>query len=297
MYLEYRRNPIRDGACAVLIASVLLSIGCSSKSPAAGATQGGNDLERILQSGVIRCAYVSNPPSCIIDPNTKKVTGVVADAIQTMAESASLKVQWTEEVGFGSMVEGLRAGRYEAVPCAIWPTASRAREADFTNPLFYSGVGAYARAKDTRFKTNLAAINSPKVRIATIDGELAETIARTQFPKAQRIGQPQATEITNMLVNVQDNKADIAFVEKFFAYEYLQKNPGTLVNVAPGAPVRVFPNTIILRRGQPEFKAFLNTAIEEQTNLGTIDRLLTKYEPAPGTFYRLGRPYQTASNQ
>jgi ABC-type amino acid transport substrate-binding protein len=42
-----------------------------------------------------------------------------------------------------------------------------------------------------------------------------------------------------------------------------------------------------MRKGQPELKGFLNTAIQEQQNLGTIDRLVTKYEPVAGTFYRL----------
>ena len=59
-------------------------------------------------------------------------------------------------------------------------------------------------------------INSPQVRVATIDGELAETIAQTDFPKAQRVGQPQMAEITTMLLNVKENKADVAFVESVF---------------------------------------------------------------------------------
>src|SRR4051794_27914362 len=89
-------------------------------------------FNRLLQRGTIRCGYVSNPPSCIIDPNTKKVTGIVADAMETIARSANLKLEWTEEAGFGSMVEGLRANRYDIVPCGIWPTAARAREAEFS---------------------------------------------------------------------------------------------------------------------------------------------------------------------
>ena len=251
-----------------------------------------SDLTAIIKRGTIRSGYVSNPPSCTIDPNTKKVSGIVADAIETVAKAAGLKVEWTEEVGFGSMVEGLRANRYDIVPCAIWPTAARAREADFSRALFFSGVSAYVRPNDSRFLNKpYAVINSPGVRIATIDGELAESIARADFPKAQRVGQPQLSEIATMLLNVKENKADVAFVESYFAYEFLQKNPGSVKNMMPGHPIRVFPNTIILRREQLEFKAFLDTALTEQLNLGSIDRLIDQYEPERGIFFRVRKEY------
>jgi ABC-type amino acid transport substrate-binding protein len=286
-------------AAAIAVIAGLATASLWSRAPAdpTSTTISTSDLDRILERRVIRAGYVSNPPSCIIDPNTKRVTGIVADLIQTIAASADLRVEWTEEVGFGSMVEGLRQGRYDMVPCAIWPTAARAREADFSDPLFYSAVGAYIRPNDRRFGGKLAAINSPKVRIATVDGELAETIARTQFPQAQIVGLPQLTEITTMLLNVTQNKADVAFVELYFAQEFLKNNPGSLVRLAPEQPVRIFPNTILLRRGEPELKAFLNTAINEQLNLGAVERSLAKYEPARGTFYRVSQPFSLSDNR
>ena len=266
-----------------------LATSCKRAGPEQATT---SRLDRVLQRGTIRCAYVSNPPSCIIDPNTKKVTGIVADAIQAVAAASSLKVEWTEEVGFGSMVEGLRGNRYDMVPCAIWPTGARAREADFSRALFYSGVSAYVRTDDPRFKNaSYAVLNSPNIRIATIDGELAQTIAKTDFPKAQQVGHPQMTEITAVLLDVTQKKADVAFVESYFANSFLAKNPGTLRNLVPGNPIRIFPNTVLLPRDQPALKAFLNTALNEQLNLGAIDRLIDQYEPAPGIFYREAKPY------
>lgn len=250
-------------------------------------------LQTILDRGVIRAGYVSNPPSCTIDPNTGKVSGIFVDAIETIAEKAKLKVDWTEEVGFGSMIEGLNANRYDMVPCAIWPTTERARHAAFTQPLFYSGVGVYVRADDTRFDGNLEAINSSSVKIATIDGEMAAAIAKTDFPKAQQVSLPQLSEIATMLLNVKEGKADVTFVEKFFAHEFLKNNPGSLKNITADRPVRIFSNTILVRRGQNDLLDFLNTSMKEITNLGIVNQLLRKYEPTPGTFYALAPPYGT----
>jgi polar amino acid transport system substrate-binding protein len=250
---------------------------------------------RVIESGVIRCGYVSNPPSCVVDPNTGKVTGIFAEAIEKAASNLGLRIEWTEEVGFGSMIEGLVTDRYDLVPAAIWPTASRARLVEFSTPLFYSGVGAYVRAKDTRFDDNLVGLNSESVKIATMDGEMAELIAQNDFPKAERIQVPQLSDITMMLLNVKGGKADVSFVELYFAHEFLKNNPGSIRNITPDNPIRVFPNTALVKRGEVEFKAMINVALDELINQGVVDRLLDKYEPAPGTFYRKGLPYRVAN--
>jgi ABC-type amino acid transport substrate-binding protein len=232
----------------------------------------------------------------MVDPNSGKLTGIVVEAMEIAAKNLGLKVEWTEEVGFGSMVEGIKAKRYELVPSAIWPNAARSRHVDFSISLFYSGVGIYVREDDDRFINNIKAINSKDVTISTMDGEMAETIARTDFPEAKTLQVPQLSEITTMLLNVKNNKADVTFVELFFAHEFLKNNPGSIKNITPDKPIRVFPNTIMLKKGEFKLKSMLNTALRELIYQGVIDRLLDKYEPAPGLFYRLSAPYRTTKD-
>src|SRR5262249_21268474 len=129
-----------------------------------------------------------------------------------------------------------------------------------------------------------------EVRIATLDGEMAESIASADFPRAHQVQSPQLSEIPTMLLNVREKKADVALVETYHAVRFLETNPNTLVNLVPDRPIRVFPNTFLIRQGQGTLKAFLDTAIGELVNLGTLDRLLNQYEPRAGAFYRLGRP-------
>jgi polar amino acid transport system substrate-binding protein len=248
-------------------------------------------FKRIKRDGLIRAGYVSNPPSCAVDPNTGKVGGIFVDAMEEIASNAGLKIKWVEEVGFGSMIEGLNVGRYDMVPCAIWPTSARAKYAAFSHPLFYSGVGAYVRAGDHRFDHDLEALNNPSIKIATIDGEMAAAIASSDFPKAQQVALPQLSDISTMLLNVKDGKADATFVEKYFAEEFLKNNPGSIKRVGDKL-VRVFPDTVLVKLGDEELLGFLNTAIEGIDNQGVIRRLLKKYEPSPGTYLPLTPPYQ-----
>jgi ABC-type amino acid transport substrate-binding protein len=251
--------------------------------------------DSIVKRGSIRCGHVSNPPACMKDPNTGKVSGIFVEVTEKIAQKLSLKIEWTEEVGFGSMIEGLKAGRYDMVPCAIWPNTQRALQADFTSPLYYSGVCAYVRKGDRRFVKNLKTIDSPNVTIATMDGEMAQVIAKEDFPKAKTIQVPQLSEITTMLLNLKTGKADVTFVEPYFAHQFLKNNPGSIENITPDRPLRVFPNTVLIPKGEYELKQLLNTALAESVNAGTVDTLLRKYEPAPNTFYRVTPPYRTSS--
>lgn len=255
----------------------------------------GDVYARVMSSGVIRCGYVPYPPGLIKDPNTGKVSGVFADTIEQAATALDLKVRWTEEVGWGSMIEGLNADRYDLICSPVWANGSRAKVADFTVPLFYSGIGAYVRANDSRF-TSAEGFNRANVRVATIDGEMSAIIAHQQYPNAATISLPQTSDDAQLLLNVASGKADVTFVEPFVANQYLASHPGSLKNVASDHPLRVFGNTMMLKKGEYRFAAMLDVALSELINSGEIDTLLQRYAGATGGFYPVAQPYGAASN-
>lgn len=248
--------------------------------------------DRVMQTGTIRCGYVLYQPFSIKDPNTGKLSGVGNDALELVAKNLGLKIEYTEEVGWGTMIEGLQQNRYDIIVSPIWPNSNRARLVDFSDPLCFSPVFAYVKAGDKRFANNLESINSEKIKIATIDGETAEVIARNDFPKAQKESLPQLADYSQVLLSVSTGKADVSFAEPGLVALFLKHNPGTLVNIAPANPVRVFPNCWMFNRGEMEFKNMLNTALSEAMNSGAIEKIIRKYEPAPNAIYRVAYPYR-----
>ena len=56
------------------------------------------------------------------------------------------------------------------------------------------------RTERNRLTEDWSKINSPDVRIATIDGETGDLIARTQFPNAKRVSLPQLTDISQLFL-------------------------------------------------------------------------------------------------
>ncbi len=242
-----------------------------------------SDYEQIVQSGKIRCAYAVYNPGCIKDPNTGKLSGIGVEAIEKVAGNLGLKVQFTEEVGWGTMIEGLNTRRYDLIATPVWETKDRAKAADFTEPLYYSPVFAYVKASDNRFDFT-EILNSPEYRLASIDGATAEIIAQESFPSIKRVSLPQTADFSQLLLTVSTGKADVTFTEPQDAELFLKKNPGSIKQV--GETLRVFPNCWLIRKDQNDLKKALEIGINQLKESGEMDKIISRYESTPGILLR-----------
>lgn len=297
IYLRYPYNslPIFMGkkilVASAVIALVVSFIGVNLFSPNSAGVESKNTMEEVLKRGEIKVGYVIYPPGMMKDANTGKLSGIFHDALEEAGKNIGVKINWVEEVSWGTMIEGLKAGRYDMIGSPVWPSSARATQAAFTTPLTYSVIAAYARSDDTRFDKSFDAINAKNIKISVVDGELSQTIAKEQFPNAEVVSLPQLSDISQSLLNISTGKADVAFVEPYIANEFLKNNPGKIRNVQPNNPLRVNGNSMMIPKGQEAFKAMLNTALEEELNSGFIDQLVKKYETSKNSFYPMAKPF------
>lgn len=247
-------------------------------------------MATILDNEEIMAGYVVDPPAMIKDPNTGELSGIFHDALETTGENLGLKINWVEEVGWGTMIEGLAAGRYDIIVTDLWPNAARAKSIDFTIPLYYSTIGVYTRSEEKRF-TDLTSINNKAITIAIIDGEMSSFIAQSSFPNANVISLPQDTPVSQLLLHITTNKADVTFAQPAIAEEFLTNNPGSVKNIAKDDPIRSFGNTMGVPKNHGGFTSMMNTALEELLNNGKIDELISQYEKYPSSFYPVAKPY------
>lgn len=248
-------------------------------------------LPQIIKSGELKCSYLIYSPYFRKDPNTGELSGIFHDLAEEIGKKANLKINWVEEVGYENIFAGLDSGRYDVFAGGLWPNTSRAKAGSFSIPVFYSVIKAWGRTDETRFG-NLAGIDVPSVRISTIDGAMEDIIAQSDYPKATRVSLPQLSPFTQNLLNITSNKADITFAEPGIVREFLMTNPGTLKELAPDRPLRIFGNCLVLKRGDTQLKEFLDVALAELLYGGVVDRILLKYEPGPGVFPRAALPYR-----
>lgn len=288
---------------AIGLLATLLTIGlmgaCSTGavsngvSPGGSMSQSGSVYDRVMKQGKIRCAYVVYSPGCLKDPNSSKLSGIGIESIEMVAKNLGLQVEFTEEVGWGTMLEGLETNRYDMIATPIWTNSNRARLVDFSRPIYYSPIYVWVKAGDKRFsESNLDSLNSESHKIATVDGETAEVIATEDFPKAKKLSLTQLSGVEQVLLNISTGKADVSFEEPAVALDFLAHNPGTIETISKNKPIRVFPNCWMFKRGQMEFKNMLDTALSQIINSGAAEKIIAKYEKYPGTLYRVALPYE-----
>jgi polar amino acid transport system substrate-binding protein len=290
MSLHKTRYIVRLFICTIVICLGLIA--CTKFENRVVQKRDSSVYERVMQSGKLRCAYVIYPPSCMKDPNTGELSGISIDAINLIAKKLGIVVDWSEEVGWGTMLEGLQTDRYDMVATAVWTNVSRAKVAAFSKALFYTPLYACVKNGDHRFDNGLDKANSPNIRIATIDGGIGQIVADEDFPQAHVLSMPQMTDLSQNLLNVTNNKADITFADPFTLFRYSKNNPHTIQNVSIKKPLRVFPDCWMFKRSEFEFKAMLDTVLDEVINSGAMDKIINKYEQTPGEIYRVALPYR-----
>jgi len=249
-------------------------------------------MDRVLRTGKIRCSYAIYSSYFRKDPNTGKLSGIFHDVMEEIGKNSGLKIEWVEEVGYVNIFPGLQANRCDVFCGGLWPNASRAKAGAFTIPINYSAITTWGRPGDTRFDHDLSLINSPPVRIATLDGAMEDLIAKTDFPKAHRVSLPELSSFALNLTNIANKKADVTFAEPMVVREFLKTNPGALRQIQPDKPLRIFGNSLVVKRSELELRDFLDVALKEVLNDGQVDKILAKYDPDGTTFYPVASPYR-----
>lgn len=245
-------------------------------------------LDRILKTKTLRCGYVPFDPLIVKDPQTGEISGIGADIHKRIADILGAKIEWTAEASWSTYIQDLKSGRYDMLCDMDFTFPAYVGHLATNLPVFYTIATAWVRPEDApRFagKSAEEAFNSPEITVSAIDGTMPLEIARHDFPKAKILGMPPLTDYTFNLINVVDKKADVTFVEKIFAEQFLRNHPGALVNVTPtDRPLRVYAYSVPTLPGDTKMKEAMESALFYMINNGEIDAILRKYGAEKGYF-------------
>lgn len=244
-----------------------------------------NSSDESMTSDVIRAGYIIYPPLMTQDAKTSQLAGVSYDIAEAVAKEMGVKIEWTEEVGWGTALEGLSTNRYDLLGTQMWPNEAREKVADFSIAPMNSVIYPYIKAGDARFDANsLSAINSPEYIISSLDGEMAMFIAAEDYPNAKINALPQLSSYAEVFLNLVQGKADVTFVEPSAAEDFLASQPGTIERLGD-TPVRTFGNSFAFDKTNIELKTQWNTALSKLIADGTIGSILEKHGVA--THYQI----------
>lgn len=261
----------------------------SPQTDNAVAAQRESAYERVMRTSELRCGYMLYEPMVYRDPNSGAFSGIAVDLAAELGKLLNIKFIWAEETGWGTAIEGLRSGRYDALCVGFWRLAAEGKYLYYTLPFAYSLNEILVRSDDTRFDGDLSAINDPKVRIVSVDGMEASRIARRDFPRAQLLELPNLQGDSDMMEAVANNKADVTFIEAATSDRYSATNPNKLKKLKLPTPIRIYQNTFALPQDE-RLKAMLDTALNNLVEDGGMDAILDRYDPKRQNLLRIKRP-------
>ncbi len=235
--------------------------------------------ERVLRTGTIRCAYAAWDPVFRKDPNTGAFSGYAYDYMEAIGQELQLKVEWSEEVGWGNFIEGLNTGRYDMMCVGVWLTAPRMKAALFSNTQFYQATLAYARADDDRFANEFEAANKPDIRVVTIDGDVSAALRKQIFPDSTEVSLPASSDSAAYFLSVATHKADVLIADSATVTLYNQTTEAKLHPIANGQPIRLSATAFAMKQNELQLKFLIDRAIEVVNSSGKGARILAPFAP------------------
>jgi len=275
----------------VLAAMVSLGVNHFQKPVSGTAATKESVYDRVMRTGTLNCGYFVWPPLHIKDANTGAFSGISYDMIMELAKSTGLQVNWAGELNFGTFVQDIHDARYDAECGQGWPNGLRGKLVYYSKPYAFIPLVPVVRANDLRFDGDSASLNSPAVKIATIDGETSAMVARSRLPQAMQVTLPQNAGATDIFMNVTSGKADATLTDALTAYGYIQANPGKLKIVHYEQPLHLVALNSTLPQDE-RLKNMFDVATDELLQNGTIEGILKKYEPVPGIIWRVNEVFE-----
>ena len=288
---------MKDWTRTLSIVAIALSVvaitGVSHNKTTAPETKVESAMQHVRETGVLRCGYFIEPPYTEIDPKTGKLGGIVPDMMAELGKYASIKVEFTTEVIIGTMLEDLNMGKYDAICSSLGYNPVRSKNALFVAPFVYAPLYTVVRTDETRVQPDLSNLEASGVTINTLDGEVGTLTAKARFPNAKYTSAPQMTDLSTIIQDIVDKKADLAFVSPQVFYNYNDHNPGKLKILSLDYPLATYPIGFAVKAGDRDLADFLSDSTKFLNGIGVLDQIYDKYDPKHQLFLRPAKIYQT----
>lgn len=142
-------------------------------------------LDRIRETGVARVGFANEPPYGYLVSSTGEITGEAPEIAKVILRRLGAKKVEPVLTEFGSLIPGLKAGRFDLTAAGMYVTPERAQEIDFSNPTYAIGEGFIVRAGNPlKLHGYEDVADNPDARIGVMGGSV-------EHGYAQKLGIPE----------------------------------------------------------------------------------------------------------
>jgi tRNA-dependent cyclodipeptide synthase len=238
-----------------------------------------SSLDRVEQSKTLRVAFTNYPPALMYDHQNDTFSGIFYEIITTIAKKHGWQIKWSEETGYGVIIDGLENNRFDLFGSTVWPTPERQEKASFSKSLYESKAYPWTVSDFDYEKMK----DNSDLRIAVKENDISHSIALADFPNARLVFVPQLSDPQELLQFVVDGKADVTFVETYLANVFMNAK-GVHLMQATKDPIRTYDNTFISKKEDVSLRDLFSDEIEEMVKNGIVKDLIQKYTGSEDTF-------------
>jgi len=208
------------------------------------------------------------PPFNFVDTKTHELDGFDIDVAKLVAERLGVKVQFVK-TEWSAILAGLSSGKFDVILNQVGITPERQKTFDFSVPYVASSPQLILRKNDDSNYQSFADLKGKKLGVS--QGSNYEALAKAQEGVEVK-SYPGAPEYLSDLVS---KRVDAALNDQLMT-AYLVKTSN--IPIKGGAIVGEPKfNGIPFKKGNPEFEAALNKALESSFSDGEFAKISTKW--------------------
>lgn len=276
---------IKNKAIALMLMSLLLIISACGTKPAATTEQtGGGDntaqtakqketkLEKIKQAGKIVVGTSADYPPYEFHKEVNKkdeIVGFDIEIAKAIAKDLGVSLE-IKDMKFEGLLAALEAGNVDFVISGMTPTPERMNAVDFTN-IYYTAVQKVVVRTQDKDKFNT--IDSLKgMKVGAQKGATQEKIVKEQMPgsEVKPLG-----KISDLMLELKNNKVDALVVEMPVAEAYLTKNKDLVISDIKLSS-EDSGSAIAVKKGGSDLVEAMNKTLDKLIQDKSIDKFVTE---------------------
>jgi len=251
-------------------AGTVFALGLAAQASFAESWDSSPTIQNIKKEGVLRVGVAIAAPTVFKDPNSGELEGIVIQIGKEAAKRLGVKFE-ASETGWDTIIAGLQANKYDVALAGLFETPQRLKVVDFVT-FGEEGIAFLVRKDNDAIKTP-EDLDKSGVTIATVTGSGSEQMIKANFKNAQLksiisptggSGAPPEEVIAG--------RVDAAQFDAVLSLAYQERFPD--LKVVPGDAFEkpLFPTAtgIAVRKDDPQFKAFLQSVVEDLSKSGQI---------------------------
>lgn len=259
-------------AASIAAAVALAATGCTQSG---GGASSGNEqsptLQKVLDDGILKVGIAETIPNAWKD-SQGQWQGYNVEVARALAKELDVKVEFVE-ASQKSWIPQLKSGAFDVNMLGWFMTPPRAVQVGFTVPVFVKGYSFVVKADSP--VESIEQLNDPKYSVTGLVGGSEETVAKTYTPKAEAKFLASGGPLDGAL-SVQSDRATAWIYPSDVIKPFLAQNPWA--RVLNTEPVWNNPLAYAIRKGDPEWKFFLDSYITKIKASGELDGWIAKAE-------------------